>query len=643
MNEFDKFILTQIPPAITSISKKVKGDILTDKNPAYTKIASQQARISNKIKEAITKPGTIVGRTSSDKNILLFNELIQLGHIAPFEGNIETLRKSAPKTHSTLDSIFYYIDKVENHIPFTPEQQEWIRVYDRERKSLKKKMNEFPVQIQETARTLNSYQSDKTRCNKAILEYFESNNLTKIASEIDVNNLKSSQEEGRRQLKKTQVVLPERKAYSIHYYRYADDWIIIVRGPKTIAKYIRKRAERWLMEYLSLELSVDKSRITDLFLEKARFLGFEIYHQTNKQFKRIQRDGSTYVARVGVIQISPDKDRLLNKFRMRNYVRENLIPRSVGFLTPLQDHQIIEKFNQFMIGIGNYYIIEITRPSDLNRWHYYLYYSCLMTLAHKHKTTIAKLYKFTTYLDLSDPRVDPKMDRQVGYNQRFIASYTIDQGTDKARTIYKVLHNYQEFMMRILRLRKQFRFQKNETANKQGNTVDFITFPIDFNTLHKANWRTRFRLHSLCAVCGSDDRVQMHHLEKIRKGPGRYTGFKGFDKLVAALGRKQIPLCFLCHRKHHSGKLDGLNLTDLFDIRLVAPESLLKVKLPKTQPETSVDNKIDKTTITIDENRKTYFNSELRRFYEERRSASSPEKKLIPLAKKQLQRRHTLV
>jgi hypothetical protein len=62
----------------------------------------------------------------------------------------------------------------------------------------------------------------------------------------------------------------------------------------------------------------------------------------------------------------PDKTRLLNKFLWKNYLDDQMRPRELGYLTVLDDHEIIEKYNQMMLGIGNYYIVEISRISSLN-------------------------------------------------------------------------------------------------------------------------------------------------------------------------------------------------------------------------------------------------------------------------------------
>ncbi|WP_369123920.1 hypothetical protein [Burkholderia sp. 9775_39] len=74
--------------------------------------------------------------------------------------------------------------------------------------------------------------------------------------------------------------------------------------------------------------------------------------------------------------------------------------------------------------------------------------------------------------------------------------------------------------------------------------------------------RTRSKLGSSCVICGSDDRVAMHHIRHVRK---MGTAVQGFSRLMATLNRKQIPVCSPCHTRIHKGEYDGLKLSDLHD------------------------------------------------------------------------------
>jgi hypothetical protein len=160
--------------------------------------------------------------------------------------------------------------------------------------------------------------------------------------------------------------------------------------------------------------------------------------------------------------------------------------------------------------------------------------------------------------------------------------------------------------------------------DKYRNDSSSFTFSsptIDFLILHKNNWRTKFKLETMYSICGCTDNLEMHHIKPIRLGLAKRKEYKGFDQLVASLGRKQILVCKQCHVKIGSGKYSGISMQELFDIRIVAPESLLKKGIPKVDtPESQIDKeakkKKKKDNIIIDEYNKTYINLELSLYYQ---------------------------
>ncbi|WP_411685911.1 HNH endonuclease [Aeromonas caviae] len=64
-----------------------------------------------------------------------------------------------------------------------------------------------------------------------------------------------------------------------------------------------------------------------------------------------------------------------------------------------------------------------------------------------------------------------------------------------------------------------------------------------------------------CCVCGSSDDINMHHVRHLRKG--NKTVVSGFNRIMADINRKQIPVCRKCHVQIHNGKYDGKALKDL--------------------------------------------------------------------------------
>jgi len=54
-----------------------------------------------------------------------------------------------------------------------------------------------------------------------------------------------------------------------------------------------------------------------------------------------------------------------------------------------------------------------------------------------------------------------------------------------------------------------------------------------------------------CAACGSDYRVDMHHVRMMKDLNPKANPV---DKIMAKRNRKQIPLCRECHMNHHRNK-----------------------------------------------------------------------------------------
>jgi nicotine oxidoreductase len=79
-----------------------------------------------------------------------------------------------------------------------------------------------------------------------------------------------------------------------------------------------------------------------------------------------------------------------------------------------------------------------------------------------------------------------------------------------------------------------------------------LSTPESIIKLSYGNTRSVSVLNRSCVVCGSSWSVQAHHIRKIRDLKRRlYLDF--FAKQMAAINRKQIPLCAEHHRRLHKG------------------------------------------------------------------------------------------
>lgn len=308
----------------------------------------------------------------------------------------------------------------------------------------------------------------------------------------------------------------------VFYVRYADDWMIGITGSKELAEDVKSRATEFLATVLKLELSAEKTLITHAKTEEANFLGFRLSIGGSVKRMRVKAEGQRsatkrvtgWLPRVDV----PTKALVarLNTSGFCHTLRgTEFFPRSKRAFVGLEDHEIVMRFNSIWRGIYNYYCV-CNNANKLDWVMYILQYSCLMTLSHKHRIRVPRaIKKYGVY-----PQI----------------KYKAANGEEKVVGFWRPPVWRQPFM-------------------KQQKQLD-----LDI-VLAQANRMTRSHLGSPCAVCGSKTKVEMHHVRALRKGNKTITN--GFNKIMSAINRKQIPVCYRCHDEIHAGRYDDLKLSAL--------------------------------------------------------------------------------
>jgi group II intron reverse transcriptase/maturase len=299
----------------------------------------------------------------------------------------------------------------------------------------------------------------------------------------------------------------------VKFLRYADDTIVGIIGPKSLAERIRDEMAVFVDEDLKLELNTDKTRLTHLATEQAHFLGY-VFRTASPRWRRrnLQRKRSPHnVAQTvkttsGNIKLLVPLRKLSEK--LDKYMANGQPASMCAFINQPVDH-IIQHYNGVIRGWYNYYQLA-ENVSSLNYARYVLQYSLAKTLAHKERSSVSKVF------------------RKYGKNITFVKP--------NGRKV--------SFFNQPL---KQVKKAKGSAA-----TLDMLP-----------TWgprRTRTRLLDDCAICGSQEQVEMHHVRHIRK---RGEKVRGFTLYMAAINRKQVPVCRKCHREIHNGKYDGANLSSI--------------------------------------------------------------------------------
>lgn len=307
----------------------------------------------------------------------------------------------------------------------------------------------------------------------------------------------------------------------VRYVRYADDWLIGVTGSKELAADIKEKAGTFLMETLGLELSSEKTKITHCS-GRAKFLGFLVGEPTYRVARRQKIRGTgdhSFMRRDGGsnIRLWIDKVEMLRALRSERFVVSKkgddfaVSKRSYVHLDP---DEIVNRFNAIKRGWRNYY-----RPAMniqvLSYVDFLMRFSLAKTLAHKYRTSMKKQFQ------------------------------------TRGRSL------------RVMRdVNGEVRITRYWECDYRRDTNGFTVNPRDPDSLIKRyKLRVKSKLGMHCCVCGSTDNIHMHHLRHLRKG-GKVVA-KGFNRIMADINRKQIPVCQDCHVQIHSGKYDGKSLKDL--------------------------------------------------------------------------------
>jgi nicotine oxidoreductase len=285
------------------------------------------------------------------------------------------------------------------------------------------------------------------------------------------------------------------------YVRYADDWIIGVKGTTKEVKEIRDLVKLYLSN-LKLELNETKTKITNVNSDYASFLGVKIIRAKHVKYIRISKTSS--------IKRNPRRLRLLaplvsiiKKLSEAGFMSKG--KSSPKYVWMHLDHpEILYLYNSIVRGYLNYY-------SFVNNFG-----NLTSTIIHILKSSCAKLLA-TKFSLKTQAKVYQKFGKNLTYEYR------------KNGKVKKVSFIEVEYKTTL-------KFLINDT-------------PV-INNLY--GYKSITTLENLsCSTCGSTYRVEMHHVRKLKDLNPKLSLV---NKLMIKKKRKQIALCRECHMNLHRRK-----------------------------------------------------------------------------------------
>lgn len=294
----------------------------------------------------------------------------------------------------------------------------------------------------------------------------------------------------------------------LKYVRYADDFLIAVNGTREECEAIKAKLTDFVRDTLKMELSQEKTLITHSNTP-TRFLGFDVRVRRDASVKRSGKRKMRTMNNKVELNI-PLKDKVETYLLSHSIAKRDgkrLIPIHRPILLNRTDLEIVMIYNAELRGLCNYYAI----ASNFNKLVYFGYlmeYSCLKTLANKHRSRISKVrYE---YRDGTGAWGVP-YETKKGKRRMMFAKYSDCKGKDLMEKVPDLAYRYSH------------------------NTTSF---------------EERLKA-KVCEVCGctDSDSYEIHHVNKVKNLKGKAD----WEKVMLAKRRKTIVVCHKCHMRIHHG------------------------------------------------------------------------------------------
>lgn len=292
------------------------------------------------------------------------------------------------------------------------------------------------------------------------------------------------------------------------FVRYADDWLAGVCGTREECEVIKAEIAEFLKTELKLTLCEEKTFITHSS-EKVRFLGYDISVRRSQEIKGYKMKNGKWRKSRSLHQkvaLTIPHTEKIEKFM---FAKKAIIQKENGEFKPVHrtallnqsDSEIVEQYNAEIRGLLNYYNLAVDYHT-LDYFCYLMEYSCLKTIANKHKTSVRKI-------------IDQYRDGNT-----WAVSYETKEGTKKMRPV--------------------------KIANcKRGEATDTVFRRTKFN------WKStiRQRLNAgVCELCGTKhaDLYEVHVVRNLNE-----LGDSDWENAMKTKRRKTLVVCNKCHSKIH--------------------------------------------------------------------------------------------
>ena len=291
----------------------------------------------------------------------------------------------------------------------------------------------------------------------------------------------------------------------LSYARYADDFLLCFVGPKVEAEEIKETLRGFLLDKLKLELSEEKTLVTNAATSAARFLNYEI----SKGVCNSKLDWRKHRSVNGKLSLKAPRDvvtKALEPYRQGS--RAIRRPEMTG----MSDLEIVKRYQSRYRGLVNYYRLA-GNLSIFGKLCFVMETSLLLTLASKFKTRVSEMLR--------------KYKRKV-------------QTPQGLRKCIEVI---------VERPGKKPLTARFGGVSLKRHLYRVATDPVLATPLRPKELIRRLK-KGICELCSRKVDVQVHQIRKLRDLK-RSGVIPDWAKLMLAIRRKTLVLCWPCHAQVH--------------------------------------------------------------------------------------------
>lgn len=296
----------------------------------------------------------------------------------------------------------------------------------------------------------------------------------------------------------------------LKYVRYADDFLIGVIGNKSECDKIKADVAQFMSERLKLELSDEKTLITNA-QKPAKFLGYDIFIRKTNNTKRdmfgnpVRMFNNRIVLYVttevmkkklmdyNAVDFDYSTGKEVWKSKARSYMKNNKM------------EDIVLQYNTEIRGFYNYYSIANNSPV-IDSFYNIMEYSMYKTLACKLESSVKKVCS------------------KYKKNKKFSIPYTDSKGQTKYRIFYD----------------EGF---KRKTA-KRESFYDIIPNTI---TCKYSSLIQRLK-DKTCELCGAEGDTTMYQVRNLNALKGKNE----WEQKMIKMHRKTLAVCVECNKRIHN-------------------------------------------------------------------------------------------